>query len=285
MKKMTAVLLLISLLLLGGCAGTPGETTAQSTEPTPVSATLKLYCFQAGKADAFLLWNEAGAVLIDTGESGFGKTILAKLEELGIERLDWLILTHFDKDHVGGAKKLLSELPVGCVLQSNCPKPGAEAYEKYCKALEERNISPVTLREPLSFQLGDAVFLVDPPARETYPEDPSNNSSLIVTVNHGEKRLVFLGDAESARLTEYLAQDPPPCDFLKVPYHGHWQPVLTELLEKLHPASAVITSSDEEPEDEETLALLRQQGTEILLTRNAPVQLTSDGRALTITQS
>ena len=104
-------------------------------------------------------------------------------------------------------------------------------------------------------------------------------------MNHGEKRLVFLGDAESARLTEYLAQDPPPCDFLKVPYHGHWQPVLTELLEKLHPASAVITSSDEEPEDEETLALLRQQGTEILLTRNAPVQLTSDGRALTITQS
>ena len=148
MKQITIYIVFALVLLLGGCAGTPGETTAQSTEPTPVSATLKLYCFQAGKADAFLLWNEAGAVLIDTGESGFGKTILAKLEELGIERLDWLILTHFDKDHVGGAKKLLSELPVGCVLQSNCPKPGAEAYEKYCKALEERNISPVTLREP-----------------------------------------------------------------------------------------------------------------------------------------
>ena len=74
MKQIICVLLVLALLL-GGCGGTPSETTpASADDPVPaVTSTLRAYCFQAGKADAFLFWNDAGAVLIDTGESGFGK--------------------------------------------------------------------------------------------------------------------------------------------------------------------------------------------------------------------
>jgi beta-lactamase superfamily II metal-dependent hydrolase len=276
--------------LLSGCVGTPEptETTAAPLEPTssetaaPAASTLRVYCFQAGKADAFLFWNEAGAVLIDTGVSGYGKTILAKLEELGIRQLDYLILTHFDKDHVGGAKKLLGSIPIGTILQSNCPKEGADAYDKYVAALEGTGLEPVTVREAMRFSLGDAEFAVDPPALERYDRDESNNSSLIVTVTHGENRLLFTGDAEDLRLAEFLQSDPAPCVFVKLPHHGVWQPTPRDLLLQTAPAWALITSSDEEPEDPETLALLEERGVQTFLTRTAPVLLTSDGHALTV---
>ena len=284
MKQVIICVLLVLALLLGGCGGTPSETTpASADDPVPaVTSTLRAYCFQAGKAYAFLFWNDAGAVLIDTGESGFGKTIYTKLVELKIERLDWLILTHFDKDHVGGAKKLLNAVEIGTVLQSNCPKEGASAYEKYAEAVQAAGIEPVTLREPMEFTLGDTVFRVDPPARESYPEDPSNNSSLIVTVTHGADRLLFCGDAEELRLEEFLRKDPGACALLKMPHHGKWEDALQDLVRLTAPAWAVITSSDVEREAPDTLALLERSGVETFLTRFAPVLITSDGEGLRV---
>lgn len=279
MKKQL-IALLAALGLLTGCGGEAMTTSAEPQTLPTVTDTLKVYCFQAGKADAFLFWNDAGAILLDTGEQGFGKTILAKLEELGIQQLDYLIITHFDKDHVGGAKKILNSIPVGTVLQSNSPKEGASAYENYVQALADQGIEPITLRQSMTLTLGDAVFVVNPPAREVYAQDESNNSSLIVTVLHGAKRLLFCGDAEDLRLAEFLETDPGLCDFVKLPHHGQWQSTLRTLLEKTGPEYVLITSSQEEPEDAETLALLEQAGAACFLTRSAPVLLTSDGQTL-----
>lgn len=284
--KLLAVLAALTALLTG-CV-TPPEPTAsavsassESASPAssetaaPVTSTLNIYCFQAGKADAFLLWNDSGAVLIDAGESGFGKTVVEKLGELGIQRLDYLIITHFDKDHVGGAKKILTDIPVGTVLQSNSPKEDAAAYEKYLKALAEKGMEAVTVRETLNFNLGEVSFAVDPPARESYQTDESNNSSLIVSVTHGAKRLLFTGDAENERLNEFLEREPGRFDLVKLPHHGAWQSSLTALLERTSPAWAVVTSSDEEPEDQKTLDVLAEKGVQIFLTRSAPVLITS----------
>lgn len=283
MKLRRIAALACCLFILAGCGGDPAPTTSAPTETAlPAVSTLNIWCFQAGKADAFLFWNEAGAVLLDTGESGFGKTILEKLSALGIERLDYLIITHFDKDHVGGAKKVLSDIPVGAVLQSNSPKEGAEAYEKYLAALETCSIDPVTVRQRMEFTLGDVTFTVDPPARETYSEDASNNSSLIVSVTHGADRMLFCGDAEDLRLGEFLETKPGKYDLVKLPHHGRWQSTLEQLLTQTQPAWAVITSSDEEPEDAETLALLERFGVRTVLTREGAVMITGTGNGVSI---
>ena len=271
-KKQTILFLLagFAFTLLGGCHDSGNKVSSKE---------LQIYCFSAGKADAILLMTKEGTVLIDTGEKGFGKEIVAYLERSGIRRIDYLIITHFDKDHVGGAAKVLRSVSVGTVLQSNSPK-NSDEYDQYISALEEASIEPVTVREVYSFTLGQMTCAVDPPRQEQYESHSSNNSSLIISVTYGHNRFLFAGDAQNERLNEFLSGKIEPYDFLKVPYHGHWQEELESLIQAVKPHYAVITSSDEKPEDEETLALLSQAGTQSFLTRTAAVWIICDGETM-----
>ena len=271
-KLLLAVLLIAGLL--SGC-------TEGSVQTFPDSTDLHIHCFSAGKADAFLLWTEDSAVLIDCGEKGFGKEILAYCEEVGIEKLDALIISHFDKDHVGGAAKVLKSIEVGAVYQSNYPKESSE-YGNYLEALDLAGITPVTATSDTVLSIGGVSYEIDAPAQSEYGIDPSNNSSLIVTAADGSCRLLFMGDAEEARIAEYLAQSAQNCTFLKVPYHGHWQETLPELFAAVDPQIAVITSSEEIPEDAQTVAALENKGARVLLTREGAWDLLCEGEKIDI---
>ena len=233
---------------------------------------LRLHCFSFGKADAFLLTAEEGAVLIDCGLNGQGKEISAYLKENGFTKLEALIITHFDKDHVGGAAKVLKSVPVGTVYQSNCPKDSSE-YEKYLKTLDQLGIVPVTVREETVFSLGEVHFTILPPLQERYLSDDSNNSSLVTVVQAGEKRLLFTGDCEGERLFELLNADLGHADLLQIPHHGKWQVQLPALLELTAPECALITDSEEESADYMTFYTLKQMDIPVCLTRTGPVDL------------
>lgn len=270
-RRRLAALLLAAALLLTGCAAANPEPA-----PAPAAGTLELHAFDAGAADAILLRTENSAVLIDAGEKGFGKTILAYLAEQGVDALDYLIVTHFDKDHVGGAAKVLNGIPVKAVLQSNQPKDSDE-YENYVEALRGAGIAPVTLRETDTFSLDGVSYTVDPPRQSAYAQDSSNNSSLIVSVRYGDTGILLPGDAQTLRLAEFLDANTTTYDVLKLPHHGRDEPLLEALLASVKPTYAIITSSEEEPESGAVLAALEQAGVRTLLTRNQSVTLYSDG--------
>lgn len=270
-RRRLAALLLAAALLLTGCA-----EAAPAPAPAPAAGTLELHVFDAGAADAILLRTKNSAVLIDAGEKGFGKTILAYLAEQGVDALDYLIVTHFDKDHVGGAAKVLNSIPVKAVLQSNQPKDSDE-YENYVEALRGAGIEPVTLRETDTFSLDGVSYTVDPPRQSAYAQDSSNNSSLIVSVRYGDTGILLPGDAQTLRLAEFLDANTETYDVLKLPHHGRDEPLLEALLASVKPTYAIITSSEEEPESGAVLAALEQAGVRTLLTRNQSVTLYSDG--------
>ena len=92
------------LVMLSACDGQrkeSGEKTEEKTAPA-----LNIECLDVGKADAFVLYTASSCVMIDCGEKNDGKDIVDFLDVKGINRIDYLILSHFDKDHIGGAKKL-----------------------------------------------------------------------------------------------------------------------------------------------------------------------------------
>ena len=99
MKRIVAGLLTLAILV-GGLAGC-------AREPAP-EGTLTVTVLDEGKADCILIQESSvGAMLIDTGTRESASAILEFLRARGIDTLETLLLTHMDKDHIGGAAAIL----------------------------------------------------------------------------------------------------------------------------------------------------------------------------------
>lgn len=121
---------------------------------------LKIYFFNAGKADCILISNNDKYIMIDTGEESLTNEILSYFKNNNIKKLDYLIITHFDKDHVGSASSIIDNIEIDNVLQSNCPKD-SEYYTNYITCLANKNITAQTISGDKSFILGDLNFVVN----------------------------------------------------------------------------------------------------------------------------
>lgn len=277
-RALGALLLLLSLLaaLLAGC----GESPAAPVEP--LTATI----LSIGKADAIVLQCGGQVMVIDTGETDDGKALVNFLAWREIERVDVLLITHFDRDHVGGAARLVKKLGVDRVLLPDYEGQNEESAALLAQ-LEKSGLTPERVTKKLSFSLGDAEVLVEPPASwpaEVTADGMDNELSLITTVTHGSQRLLFAGDAERVRLREWLEEEREPCGFVKMPHHGVYNKALPELIKAVKPQYAVICDSDKNPAEERTLALLEREGVETFETKNGEIVVTSDGRSLSVTQ-
>ena len=292
MKKLSIIILLILSLLLIGCSDENGDggkdingtgNTNTGNEGLEDAGKLKLYFFELGKADAFIIYNNKTTILIDTGAKGDGKDILQYMENNNITKIDYMFITHFDQDHVGGANKVLGNTKVGQIYTSNYPKE-SEEYTSFMSRAEEKKIPNTVLRENLTFEENGIKVEVNVPVKDLYEVDPSNNSSLIIRITYGENSFLFMGDAEEERIREYLATTPEPCDVLKVPYHGNYMGCLSELVDAVKPKYAVITSSKEEKEADETKDLLSSKNVDVKRTRKGSVFMQSDGKEIVVSQ-
>ena len=124
MKTILSILLCLAAMV--GCT------------PAPVSG-MDIYTFSVGKADCSLLSFDGMNVLIDVGEEDDGDDILQALRDLQVEKLNLVILTHFDKDHIGGFTELSDALPIDKVILPDYVRD-SELYQRMDAALQEHQI-------------------------------------------------------------------------------------------------------------------------------------------------
>ena len=241
---------------------------------------MEIYFFNAGKADCILVSNNGKYILIDTGEESLSSEIISYFKNHNIAKLNYLIITHFDKDHVGSASKIIDSIQVDNVLQSNYPKDNTQ-YTKYIKSLTSKNITPQTISGDVSFVVGELNINVNGPT-SIYDSNESNNSSLIVSIKYNNTSYLFMGDSQNARIKDYLSTHNDEYDFIKIPYHGNYQKRLEELLDTIKPKYAVITCSTTEPDTSETETLLNKLGIKYYLTKNGSINIESNGEIINI---
>lgn len=246
------------------------------------SSTLAATVFEAGKADAILIKQGSSSVLVDTGLEENASLLVSALQKMGVYSLDALIITHFDRDHVGGAATVIKSMPIRRVYQSNYPRESDE-YDAYAEALDAAGINPTTVFGTNSFfKLGDASVIVNGPAEREYEKEPSNNSSLITTVSFDQTTFLLMGDAQNARIKEFISSYSRPSGAvaLKVPYHGHTQGQLDELADAIKPDIAIFTNGADEPEDSEiseAKSIFEEVGATVYLTTGGDISLTFEG--------
>ncbi len=229
-----------------------------------------------GKADCMVMYTENSTVIIDCGEKGDGKKILELLEEKGIESVDCLIITHYDKDHVGGAAKVINNIEVKKVLAPDYEESSDE-MDKYIKALDSKKITPVRMTENISFTLDNVQYTVYAP-EGTYDND--NDFSLVTKAVYHDTTMLFTGDAMEQRLSEIM--DIGTCTLLKVPYHARKVENLGEFLNNVKPQYAVACTSGKEFSDY-TKNLLEKFGVKYYSTCfNGRITVVSDGNKVEI---
>ena len=223
-----ALLALCSLVLVAWVA-------RAGPDPPPPPTGLRVTFLDVGQGDGCLVEAPGVRLLVDQGPPD--ARIADQLRRLGVRRLTALVLTHPQRDHVGGAADVLRKLRVGFVLDPRLATTGPEEQEAM-REVRRRNVRIVVARAGNAFRIGRLRVTVLWPDGPGVPGEDPNLRATILLVSYGRVDLLLTADAESPVT---LPLDPPPVEILKVAHHGSADDGLPELLERLRPKVAVIS--------------------------------------------
>jgi competence protein ComEC len=253
---------------------------APEDRPAP-PAGLRITVLDVGQGDAVLLQVAEGAVLVDQGPPE--ADVAAQLEELGVQKLAAVVLTHPQRDHIGGAADVLERVEVGVVLDPRIPA-ASEDHEAALAAARDRDVPVVAARAGRSFEVGGlSVRILWPDGRAPPSEDP-NLRAVVLVASYGQVDVLLTADAEG-EVT--LPIRPPPVEILKVAHHGSADPYLPELLQLVRPRLALVSvgaGNDYGHPTPETMAALNGfPGLDVYRTdRDGRVTIESDGARIAV---
>ena len=245
--------------------------------------TVRVTFYGLDKADAALITLPDGRrILIDAGKNKDGKRLAERFEEEGIEELDVLIVTHFDKDHVGGADQILKAVNVLRVIMPSYEKDSGQ-YKDFLKELEKSADTQVDImgaEERLDLPFSDVSIYVTSAHKTFYGEDESNDFSLAVRLRYGNTRFLFPGDAEQARQAELLAEGDVACDVLKLPHHGRLHDTSSRFIQAASPVIAFVPEGENDPAAPALLSLLETVRAQVYSSLDGDVTVVSDGKTV-----
>lgn len=283
LKLFFAFFCIITLMLFCSCTDTTIDTNTDSTENSEPIIPATIDILKIGKADCIVINTGSKIVMIDTGEAENLTDIENYMTYNSYKKIDTLILTHYDKDHIGCASEVISKYNVTTVIESQSKTPTAE-YLKYHSTMAEKGITPLKLAENYKFIYDSCEFEIDIPKQTKYSENRDNNLSLVISMKCGEKNFLFCADAAELRLDEIISQNQTDYDFIKSPYHGNYIENYEEFINSVKPEYVAITDSKKNTASIDMLAILYNKNIEVYETRYGEINVSTDGKQITITQ-
>ena len=203
---------------------------------------MSLHAVYVGRGDAIIISSNNHYMLVDSG-TGEGSSLLMKyLDRLNIpdKKIDYVVSTHPDGDHVGGFPAVLEQYQIGQVFYSPCTKANNDYYH-FINTVKEHDIP---FRNPVdgdTWKLGDATVSVvyDGSQGSTY-----NECSIVLKVTCDGKSMLLMGDLPSTMERELMEKGYQfRADILKVGHHGAAASSCADFLDAVKPQYAVISCS------------------------------------------
>lgn len=278
MKKITrgALFLLLTVSVLLGCV---------ISAPIPSAASgpdqMDVHFIDVGQGDATLITCGSHAMLIDTGDDTKGTAIQNYLKKQKITQLDYLILTHPDADHIGGAPVIITKFTIGKVFVSNFEKDN-KTYQKLIQSLDDKRIKALTPKVKSKYTLGTAEITILAPGKAY---DNPNDASIALLVKNGTRSFLFTGDAgEDAEKDIIKTGIDISADVYKVGHHGSKYATSGDFFKAVNPSCAVISCGEGNSYGHphaETLNTLRANGVKVYRTDEAGTIIAStDGKSI-----
>lgn len=224
------------------------------------------------KADAILLMLDNQRILVDTGHKDSYDALEKALAAYGVDHLDAVIITHTDKDHVGGLSKLLkSDIQVDRIYAGTLHSESSTEEHPVYKAASKRKVPLQWLRAGEVIEAGECTLhILGPLSKDGKDED---NNSLIIDVRTPEGNFLLTGDMKKEEEAELLrAGVIPQAMVLKVAHHGEDDSTSGSFLKVVKPQWSVIsTNQEDEPETAADAVLIRlwDVNSGVAITQNA----------------
>lgn len=246
------------------------------------SEKMEVHFIDVGQGDATLITCDGHSMLIDAGDYSKGTAIQNYLQKQKVKKLDYLILTHPDSDHIGGAPVIITKFEIDKVFVSNYEKDN-KTYQKLIQSLDNKRLKYTTPEVGAKYSLGTAVITILAPNGEY---DKPNDASIALLIQNGENKFLFTGDAGEDAEQDILENGIDlSADVYKAGHHGSRTSTSQKFFEAVNPSCAVISCGEDNSYGHphaETLNTFRMNGVKVYRTdEDGTIIATSDGEKIT----
>ncbi|AUS88304.1 competence protein [Lysinibacillus sp. YS11] len=236
MKKI--IVLLLCIFLLAGC------TEAVKTEKIPVTAghEMQVHFIDVGQGDSILIESPSGkTMLIDGGVKGAGQQIVSYLKELGIDKLDIVVATHPDADHIGGLIPVLDNMTIEQFYDSGKVHT-SQTFEEMLTRIDEKNIPyhVPKIGDDIEFDKDVNVKVLNANDQAT----DNNDASIVLKMTYGNVSFLLTGDAGVALEKEMLQYD-VKATVLKAGHHGSNTSSSEEFIQAVKPEVTILSYGED----------------------------------------
>lgn len=259
-----------------------------------MSRALRVVVLDVDQADATLVQFPTGhSMLVDAAGSVHGPSVIGErvvapaLWSAGVRRLDYLVLTHGDPDHAGGAEAVLHDFTPREVWEG-VPVSGSVRLQRLKAIARDHAVAWRTVQTGDVVEIGDVrVTVWHPPAAEWERPRVRNDDSLVLEIRHGDVSFVLPGDIGSAVEASLLERRRPAGPVvLKVPHHGSQTSSSAVFVEALQPTVAIVSAGRDNRfghPHEAVMRRYRDAGVRVLETgRDGAVSVCSDGQRIQV---
>lgn len=261
------------------------EGVISNTYKTDSSSTgqMQVHFIDVGQGDATLIACDGHYMLIDAGNNDKGTTVQSYLMSQGVEKLDYVIGTHPDADHIGGLDVVIYKFDCDTIIMPDVAND-TRTYDDVVQAMNSKGYQTTYPVVGETYTLGGATFTIVAPNAD-YGND-MNDWSVGVLVQNGNNRFLFTGDAEEKAEEDILNNGIDiSADVYAAAHHGSKTATSQAFLDKVSPTYVVISAGEGNKYGHphaEVLNRLRAAGISVFRTdEQGTIVATSDGNDIT----
>lgn len=233
--------------------------------------------------------DEDGDPIFERDTRSIGEGVVSQyLWSRGMDRVDYILATHADADHIDGLSDVARNFEVRGAIVARTPADDAE-YLRFAAAMKEAAVPAHKIGAGDVLRFGDvSAQVLWPPPTPDENAPSRNNDSVMLLIRYGEKRLLLTGDIEKLGETAVLKEGVDlKADLVKVAHHGSKTSSIQSFIEAAHPSLAIISvgrASMFGHPNKDVVERWRAGGAEVMTTgQRGTISVVTDGRILNVT--
>lgn len=286
--KRRFVNLLVGIFLLimplAGCRQENVNVASDIEEKAQTQGGLTVHYLDVGQGNAVLAESEGHYMLIDGGARQSSSFVVSYLEKQNVEKLDYVLISHFDEDHLSGAVGALHKFPTDTLLVPDY-EADSNIFQSYQQVVAEKGYETIHPEQGQEFSLGSADFRIISPV--SYGHEDENQDSIGIILENGAQKFFIGGDIGLESEKEILASGTDiQADVMLMNHHGSH--VSEEFFKKVSPSYSVISCGKDNKYGhprQDTVELIEKYKVPLFRTDiQGTILMYSDGKELTFGQ-